>query len=137
MKTKWFTALAMAALLMGASGGVLRSQAKADQDSKQPAAHAPTRIRVGGKVMEAKLIHKVQPKYPPMAKKRGITGVVKMQAEVDKDGEVAEVKLLSGDPILAESAMKAVRKWRYQTTLLNGRPVAVLTQIDVNFTLRE
>ena len=61
--------------------------------------------------------------------------MVKLQAIIDKDGTVANLVLLSGDPILAAAALDAVRQWKYSTTLLNGDPVEVMTQIDVNFTL--
>ncbi len=62
--------------------------------------------------------------------------MVRMQAVISADGRVAELTVYSGDPILAAAATEAVRQWRYQPTLLNGRPVEVVTTIDVIFTLR-
>ena len=69
------------------------------------------------------------------AKAQGIEGPVRLQAILDKDGKVANLVVLSGDPMLATAALDAVRQWQYSTTLLNGDPVEVVTQIDVNFTL--
>jgi protein TonB len=59
-----------------------------------------------------------------------------MTAVIGKDGRVKNLELLSGAPELAPAAMDAVSQWVYQTTLLNGEPVEVVTQIDVNFSLR-
>jgi len=100
-----------------------------------PAPVAPTRIRVGGNVQQAKLLVKVQPVYPLEAKQQGIEGVVRLQAILGKDGKVENLELLGGDPTLAAAALDAVRQWQYQTTLLNGDPVEVVTEVDVNFTL--
>ena len=94
---------------------------------------APKHIRVGGAVMTAQLIDKVQPTYPSEAKERGIQGVVKLQVIVAKDGTILELQVISGDSILAEAATAAVRQWRYQPTLLDGRPVEVVSTIDVIF----
>ncbi len=77
----------------------------------------------------------VPPKYPSGAKRKHIEGVVRLEVVIGKDGRIQEMKTLSGEPILADAATKAVKKWRYQPTLLNGQPVEVETEIDVNFTL--
>jgi TonB family protein len=90
----------------------------------------PKRIRVGGAVMSAKLIHQVRPTYPGDA---NVEGTVRLDAVIGKDGTVQDLKLLSGHPILVSAAMEAVSKWRYQPTLLNGVPVEVETEIDLNF----
>jgi len=95
----------------------------------------PPRIRVGGNVQQAKLLVKVQPVYPAEAKAQGIEGQVRLQAILGKDGKVENLQVLSGDSLLAVAALDAVRQWQYQTTLLNGDPVEVVTEIQVNFTL--
>lgn len=100
-------------------------------------ANPPTRIRVGGNVQQAKLISQVRPVYPQEAKAQHIQGVVRLQATLGKDGKVENLEVLEGDPILAAAALEAVRQWQYQTTLLNGDPVEVITQVDVNFTLSQ
>jgi protein TonB len=61
--------------------------------------------------------------------------VVRFNAVIGKDGSIQNLTLVSGHPLLVPSATEAVRQWKYQPTLLNGEPVEVVTQIDVNFTL--
>jgi protein TonB len=78
---------------------------------------------------------KVTPVYPPEAKAQRIEGQVRLEATLGKDGKVENLQVLSGDPLLAAAALDAVRQWQYQTTLLNGDPVEVVTEIAVNFTL--
>jgi TonB family protein len=100
-----------------------------------PGAPAAAKIRVGRNVQQAKLLSQVRPVYPPEAKAAGIEGLVRLEATLGKDGKVENLQVLSGDPVLAAAALDAVRQWQYQTTLLNGDPVEVVTEIDVNFTL--
>lgn len=100
-----------------------------------PPKEGPKRIRVGGQVQTAKLVNKVQPIYPALAKQARIQGTVRLQAVIAKDGSVVELQVLSGHPLLVQAALDAVRQWRYQPTLLNGEPVEVVTTIDVVFTL--
>jgi protein TonB len=95
----------------------------------------PKSIRVGGQVMAAKLIRQPKPVYPPLAKQARIQGTVRFQAIIGKDGTIQNLQLVSGHPLLVPSAQEAVKQWVYQPTLLNGEPVEVITQIDVNFTL--
>jgi protein TonB len=96
---------------------------------------APTRQRVGGNVQQAKLINMIRPVYPPLAKQARISGTVRLQAIIAKDGSVIELQILSGHALLVQAALDAVRQWRYQPTLLNGEPVEVITTVDVVFTL--
>ncbi len=98
---------------------------------------APERIRVGGNVQSAKLVRQPKPVYPPLAKQARIQGAVKFTAIIGKDGTIQNLQLISGHPLLVQSATEAVKQWVYQPTLLNGEPVEVITQIDVNFTLSQ
>jgi TonB family protein len=95
----------------------------------------PQRIRVGGNVQAMNLIKKVTPLYPPLAKQAGIQGTVQFTAIIGKDGSIINLQLVSGHPLLVESAQDAVKQWMYKPTLLNGSPAEVITQIDVNYTL--
>ena len=95
----------------------------------------PGAIRVGGNMQSTKLIQQPRPVYPPEAKAARIQGVVKLMAVIAKDGTVKRLEVISGHPLLVPSALDAVKNWVYQTTLLNGEPVEVQTQIDVNYTL--
>ena len=81
------------------------------------------------------LIRQVQPLYPPLAKQARIQGMVRMNAVLAKDGTVQNVTVVSGHPLLIQAAIDAVKQWVYQPTLVNGQPVEVTTQINLNFTL--
>jgi TonB family protein len=102
-----------------------------------PAADGTKRITIGGNVQQAKLISQARPAYPPLAKQARISGVVHLSALIGKEGNVANLAVISGHPLLIPSALEAVQKWVYQKTLLNGEPVEVMTQIDVNYTLSD
>uniref|UniRef100_Q02A96 TonB family protein n=1 Tax=Solibacter usitatus (strain Ellin6076) TaxID=234267 RepID=Q02A96_SOLUE len=102
-----------------------------------PATPGVKRITIGGNVQQTKLVSQARPVYPPLAKQARISGVVHLQAVIAKDGNVMDLKVISGHPLLIPAALEAVKTWVYQTTLLNGEPVEVVTQIDVNFTLSE
>jgi TonB family protein len=93
------------------------------------------RVRVSSGVSEGLLVNKVQPRYPEKAREAGVQGQVALQAEIDDNGRVQDVKLISGDPILADAAMAAVKQWQYKPYLYNDEPVAVETQVFVNFKL--
>jgi periplasmic protein TonB len=95
----------------------------------------PVRVLVGGKVQDALLTHKVIPVYPRMAVQTRVEGTVRFSAIISKSGEITNLTLLGGNPLLVEAAADAVRQWRYKPTYLNGDPVEVVTTIDVQFTL--
>jgi periplasmic protein TonB len=86
-------------------------------------------------VMAAALIYKVQPQYPTLARNIHLAGTVYLRATIGTDGTVRQLEVISGHPILANSALQAVRQWRYQPTRLSGEPVEVETFITVNFVL--
>jgi TonB family protein len=96
----------------------------------------PTRIRIGGNVQKAKLIERVQPKYPDEALNNRITGAVFLHIILEKDGTVKQVEVVSGHPLLVQAAIDAVRQWKYQPTLLNDEPVEVDTTVNVIFSLK-
>lgn len=100
-----------------------------------PKPSTPQRIHVGGNVENAKLLRKVTPDYPPIARAAHISGTVVLRAVIAKNGSVQQLKYVSGPALLMASAMDAVRKWRYQPTELNGQPVEVDTTIQVVYSL--
>ena len=100
-----------------------------------PLPHPQERIRVGGQVAAAKLISHTVPKYPPVARQQFIQGTVQLEAVISKDGAVENLKVVTGNRLLNQAAMEAVKQWRYRPTLLNGVPVEVITTVDVNFRL--
>jgi protein TonB len=126
----------------GIIGGIIGSVPTAAPPPPPPPPAAPKpvalqRIRVGGNVQQAKLIRQPKPIYPPLAKQARISGVVKLNAIIGKDGTIQNLTVASGHPLLVPAAMEAVKQWVYAPTLLNGEPVEVVTQIDVNFTLSQ
>lgn len=119
----------------GQAGGVMGGILGGVSNMPPPPKEGPKRIRVGGNVQAAKLINQVRPGYPPLAKQARISGTVRLHAVIAKDGSVVQLEVLSGHPLLVQSALDAVRRWRYQPTTLNGDPVEVDTIIEVVFTL--
>lgn len=93
----------------------------------------PPRIKVGGKVQEARLITRVMPVYPRLAINIRLSGSVRLAAVIGTDGRVRELQVLGGHPMLVPAAVEAVRQWVYRPTLLNGDPVEVATEIVVIF----
>jgi TonB family protein len=100
-----------------------------------PKPAAPSRIKQGGNVTAASIITQTRPLYPPLARQARIQGNVVLHAIIDKDGKVAQLEVISGHPLLVQSALDAVKQWRYKPTLLNGDPVEVDTTITVTFTM--
>ncbi len=124
----------------GGSGGVLGGLLGgmgAPPPPPPPKAAVPSRIRVGGQVEAAKAIYRPMPQFPPLARMARIQGTVRLEAVISKDGTIQDLKVIQGHPLLVQSALAAVRQWRYEPTLLNGVPVEVVTEIDVNFTLSD
>jgi TonB family protein len=104
----------------------------------QPAAaSSPSKpLRVGGNVAQTNLVTKVQPVYPKSAKVAGIQGTVELEMVISKEGEPLDIRVIaSPTDDLTQSALEAVRQWRYKPTLLNGNPVEVVTDVIVNYTL--
>ena len=114
----------------GVMGGILGST-----NAAIPKVATPQRVRVSSGVSTGLLIKKVTPNYPQLAKQARIQGSVVLQAEISKEGTIQNLQLISGHPMLAPAAIEAVKQWRYKPYLLNGEPVAVETQVVVNFSL--
>jgi periplasmic protein TonB len=114
----------------GVIGGIISSTPMA-----VPKVATPQRVRVSQGVSAGLLVRKVNPNYPPLARQARIQGQVLLQAEISKDGSIQNLRLISGHPMLAPAAIEAVKQWKYKPYLLNGEPVEVETQVQVNFTL--
>jgi bla regulator protein blaR1 len=93
----------------------------------------PERVRISSGVMDGLLIHRVEPVYPAEAQKNQISGNVVLWAIVGKDGDVINLKTISGHPLLAEAATEAVKQWKYRPYTINGEPIEVETQVLVKF----
>lgn len=121
----------------GSAGGVLGGIIGGAPGGLPPPPKPVERLRIGGLVMQANLIRKVDPIYPQIAKTAHISGTVILHALIAKDGTIQELQFVSGPPLLMRSAMDAVKQWRYKPTLLNNQPVQVDTTITVIFNLGE
>ena len=114
----------------GVIGGIISSTPVA-----VPKVATPQRVRVSQGVSQGLLIRRVNPTYPPLARQARIQGTVILRAVISKDGSIENLQLVSGHPMLAPAAIEAVKQWRYKPYLLNGEPVEVDTEVQVNFTL--
>ena len=114
----------------GVIGGIISTT-----PTSQPQVAKPTRIRVSQGVSQGLLVTKVNPFYPPDALNARIEGTVVLKVNIDKEGNVYKVELVSGHPLLAPPAIEAVKHWKYKPFKLNGDPVEVETEVLVNFTI--
>jgi TonB family protein len=79
------------------------------------------------------LVHKVQPVYPSQARSLHLQGAVVLDATISQQGQIEDLKVVSGDPLLAEAAKDAVAQWQYTPFLLNGQPMRKQTRITISF----
>jgi protein TonB len=122
----------MGGVIGGVIGGVLNTGAK-------PLAPPPTGrsapVRVGGHVRPPKPIVQVHPDYPTLARQAHIQGQVQIDAVLDEQGNVVEMKIVSGPPLLYQAALDALKKWKYEPTYLNDQPIAVQMIVTITFVL--
>jgi len=104
--------------------------------SNQPAAPAAP-VAVGGDVKQAKLISSVPPVYPPMAKTQHISGAVMIDALIDANGRVTTMKVISGPTLLQEAAKDALKQWKYQPAMLDGKSVSMHLTVTIQFRLQQ
>jgi TonB family protein len=104
-------------------------------DGMPGGAARPMRVRVSEGVSKAMLIKKVTPEYPPLARQAHVEGAIVLRAQISANGDVEDLSLVSGHPMLAKAAMTAVKQWKYTPYLLNGQAVAMETQVVVNFSV--
>ncbi|HSW40663.1 MAG TPA: energy transducer TonB, partial [Acidobacteriota bacterium] len=119
----------------GVVGGLLPSAAKvAPPPPPKPVKREA--VRIGGNLQESRLIRRVEPDYPEIARRARIQGDVVMQADIDEEGNVTNLRTLSGHQLLRDAAEKAVSQWKYSPYLLNGEPVPVIATVTVRFILK-
>jgi protein TonB len=92
-------------------------------------------LRIGGNIKAPRKLVHVAPVYPPIAQSARVQGVVILETRIEADGTVSDVRVLRSIPLLDEAAIASVRQWRFEPTLLNGAPVAVMMTTTVNFML--
>jgi periplasmic protein TonB len=110
--------------------------ARAEDQEPKDQAQAIRRVRISEPVSQAFIAKKVSPEYPPEAREKHIEGMVRLKVEISKEGDVTDLVVISGDPVLTPAAVEAVKQWKYKPYLLNGQPVAVETQVSVAFQLQ-
>ena len=97
----------------------------------------PAQIRVSQGVIQASLLKRVVPQYPPLARQARVQGTVRFSAIIGKDGTIQNLQLISGHPLLVGAATDAIKQWVYRPTFLGQDPVEVITQIEFTFTLSQ
>jgi TonB family protein len=100
-----------------------------------PTAMPAAAMNVSGGLTQGVVVHRVQPVYPPQARTMRLEGTVLLHATVAEDGTVHDIAVSSGPPLLARAAENAVARWRYRPFLLNGKPIAMRTEITLDFKL--
>jgi protein TonB len=120
--------------LGGVIGGIVSETSNLSAVPRFVAA-TPQRIRISQGVTKGLCIHRVEPAYPALARAARVQGDVILQAIIDKDGNIKDLQLISGHPMLVPSAIEAVKQWRYKPYQLNGSPVEVETTVTVIFRL--
>jgi protein TonB len=115
----------------GVPGGVIGGIVGGLPDA--PVQVAP--VRVGGDIRPPNKIKAPQPVYPDIAKQARVQGIVILEAIIDPAGNVTNVRVLRSIPLLDQSAIEAVKRWKYEPTLLNGVPVPIVMTVTVNFSL--
>jgi protein TonB len=81
------------------------------------------------------LVQRTQPIYPPIAKSARVEGRVLLKATISATGIIKDVQVVSGPPMLRQSAVDAVRTWRYKPYKLDNQPVDAETTVEVVFSL--
>jgi len=120
--------------LGGVIGGIISNTSNLSSvPSFVPA--TPQRVRISQGVTKGLLIHRVEPPYPPIARQARIQGEVVLTAIINPNGEITNLQLVSGHPMLVPAALAAVKQWRYKPFLLNGQPVEVETTVTLTFML--
>ncbi|HSC44488.1 MAG TPA: energy transducer TonB [Candidatus Acidoferrum sp.] len=119
----------------GPSAG-LRIADTRSQPTRPAEPRQKTRIHEAN-INPALLIHRIEPVFPPLARQIRRSGKVELHAIISTDGSIQSLEVVSGDPLFVQSAIDAVRHWRYKPTLLNGQPVEVDTFITVLYTLNQ
>jgi protein TonB len=119
--------------LSGVIGGIVNATSNIAVPKFAPV--VPQRVRISQGVTKGLLIRRVEPTYPPLARSARVQGEVVLSAIISTNGDIENLQLVSGHPMLVPAALTAVKQWRYKPYLLNGQPTEVETTITVIFTL--
>ena len=123
--------------LGGVIGGIISDASHAYVPSPTEVSRPRAPIRVGGHVKAPRALFKPPPVYPLLAKQAQMQGIVSIDAVIDTVGDVVEMRVISGSPLLIPAALQAVRQWKYEPSYLNGQPIAVQLTVSVTFQLSQ
>ncbi|MGE5322937.1 MAG: energy transducer TonB [Actinomycetota bacterium] len=118
-----------AGALIAATACIMIASSLAQTPQPSPAGPKPLQMRV----TPGMLVKKVPPHYPREARKKHISGDVILEFTISRKGSVENLRVVSGEPILARAAVEAVQKWKYRPYLLNGEPVDVESTTTIRF----
>jgi bla regulator protein BlaR1 len=127
--------LAIAVPIVFGLTNAIPSQAESQDESAAAKGEPSAPLHVPKDVMQKLIREKVPPQYPDEARKARIQGTVVLDATISKTGDIENLRLISGHPMLAPAAIEAVKQWKYKPYLLKGEPVGVETQVQINFML--
>lgn len=119
----------------GVEGGTPPPASRPAPPREEETAAIKERLRVSEVQQMAQLTTRIEPRYPPIAIQIQREGRVELHALISTEGRIESLEVISGDPLFIQSALAAVREWRYRPTILNGRPIEVDTHITVIYTL--
>ena len=117
-------------------GGILGGMPTSASLPPPPPAVSKTPLRVGGRVKPPRAISMIQPTYPEIARAARIQGDVVIDAVIDTNGNIVQMKLVSGHPLLVGAAMDALRRWKYEPTYLDEQPVSIELNVTIHFTMQ-
>jgi protein TonB len=108
-------------------------KAESTASSEAPHSAESNAIILSSQGAEKRLLHKVPPKYPVEARARGAQGTIVLKTVVDKDGKVANLRLVEGNAALSAAAIEAVKQWRYRPYVRDGKAQPFQTVVIVDF----
>jgi TonB family protein len=114
----------------GALSGIVSSNVAAPA---APELQQEGAVKVGGNVKEPRLVTRVMPDYPLVAKQAGIQGDVVVKTTIDEKGNVVNMQIVSGPALLRGAALAALRRWRYEPSTLNGQPISIQMLVTIKF----
>ena len=128
---------AMPALSIARGDGAVSAVSVAGSSNVAAGTNLPKRISVSSGVLQGSALKKPQPAYPPIAKAAKASGPVQVQITVSEEGKVVDATVISGHPLLRDSALEAAKQWEFKPVELSGAPVKVQGVLTFNFTLAE
>jgi protein TonB len=124
--------------LGGVLGGIISNSSRTVIPPPAPAGAVKKQVyRVGGRVQQPQLLVAPQPVYPTIARRTRIEGVVQIEAIIDPEGNIAEMRVVSGNPLLISAALDALKQWKYRPTYLNDVAVSVQLSVILRFQMSD